>query len=214
MDEDSDDIVIDVKEQHQKELLQQRHLHLYQLKALQGQLLENLISQVSDPDQPLDQGLKEEILKSVRETIDKSPNSKKRLSLLTTRTPAVQYDTCSDKNEDEPRDIYSPSIASTEFLNLPEPSVNEKTSIISSATYSPVHSPVLTGAGGKVKRSPLSPRSLNTSLVIERELATSKSNACQLIDENETLKTSNEELKRQIEQYQKLVIIIIYILSN
>ena len=158
----------------EKEFLQQQQLHLYQLKALEGQLLENLISQVSNPDEPVSQEIKSEILKSLRWDVDKqnptpttnhsqllppvtmvtsqtdcdnticpftiSPMdnisyvSQPTSSILTTPTghprPIIINNQLPNTsgwghgvpNEERPlpAPVYTPSIASTEFLNLPE----------------------------------------------------------------------------------------------
>ena len=159
---------------YEKEFLQQQQLHLYQLKALEGQLLENLISQVSNPDEPVSQEIKSEILKSLRWDMDKqyptpttnhsqllppvtmvtsqtdcdnttcpftispmdnisyvsqptssilsTPTGHPRPIIINNQSPNTSGWSHSIPNEEGPLPtaVYTPSIASTEFLNLPE----------------------------------------------------------------------------------------------
>lgn len=159
---------------YEQEFLQQQQLHLYQLKALEGQLLENLISQVSNPDEPVSQEIKSEILKSLRWDMDKqnptpttdhsqllppvtmvtsqtdcdnticpltispmnnisyisqppssiltTPTDHPRPIIINNQSPNTSGWSHSIPNEEEgplPA-VYTPSVASTEFLNLPE----------------------------------------------------------------------------------------------
>ncbi|XP_003389437.1 PREDICTED: myosin-M heavy chain-like [Amphimedon queenslandica] len=56
----------DVLDYHQKELKEQREHHLYQLKSLQGQLLDNLIAYVSDSNESVSPDIRQRILSSIK----------------------------------------------------------------------------------------------------------------------------------------------------
>ena len=56
----------DVSDYHQKEFQEQREHNLYQLKSLQGQLLDNLIAYVSDSNESVSPDIRQRILSSIK----------------------------------------------------------------------------------------------------------------------------------------------------
>ena len=196
----------EVKRQHQEDLLQQRQLHLYQLKALEGQLLENLITQVSDSKESLNEALKEEILKSVKETIDKSP-SNKRSSLPTAGTYKTHDTTCPPNVEGSRQVAYSPC-ANHESKTDDSCETTQRNALNLSLTYSPVNSPPFvkdTTASGGIRREriPLSPRNYLSDCRENNEIMNLVPNVKQFTVGRENEILADLEMMKKIEKYEE-----------
>jgi hypothetical protein len=184
-----------VKRQHQKELVDQGHVHLYQLKALQGQLLDTLIAQVSDPDQNIDAEIKQEIMKSIKKSIDGGGPSSDESGKCRYHMPPINMMMPSSSN--------TAPLSDSCQLHHSFTSQSNDQSLTPSTTAEPHEGNVPSGS----IRYPLSPRSLNMvcpPVHIPRPSSSDdkwKDENKLILSENKNLKIKNEELTKEIERY-------------
>lgn len=223
MEGEDDSIQSEILHHHQKEIIEQRQLHLYQLKTLQGQLLDNLISQVSNPTSPVNSELEKEILKSLKLTNEQSTNTRYSPVAMTTpgeipgnKTNDTSFNSTSGCVDPTPQyeghipysKTYSIS-PSQVTLSLTTPThshslITPSLIISSSPEMKPVSEPVI--------RSPLSPRCSNSlSTVPQKQVLPVSENHLHSTsmeyweNENETLRDENGRLNIQVEQLNKYV---------
>ena len=195
-----------VLQAHKKQVTEEHRIRLFHLKSLQGQLLDALIKQVSDPEEPISSELHHQILSSLDDEMISeaiaplstrpSPPLHSPLSLVSSHSfvPLSSFNS-REGFVDEGESPLSENLLKT-------PPVVTKSLPTSPTPHHVYASPKRPPLGGH--RSPLSPLSPNKvgrrQVSVPIPCATSTE---VLMSENESLRTRIKQLSDQLDQFNK-----------